>query len=108
MGSSRKLSDNAVKICNTKAGMDGSERPEPRHDPVHPGYYRQGELEAIDAIAIACSSLSGVDAFCAGNAVKYIMRAGKKGQAADDLIKAGNYLHRLAYGTWMGDGDGRR
>ena len=48
----------------------------------HPEHYRPGTYEAINVI----------DAwelgFCLGNVVKYIARAGLKGEALEDLKKA--------------------
>lgn len=59
-------------------------------DPVnHPPHYKSPDgLETIDVI-----ESFGLD-FNLGNAVKYILRAGKKGDAATDLDKAIWYLRR--------------
>lgn len=58
-------------------------------DPVnHPSHYTDGSIEVIDYIED-----KELD-FCLGNAVKYISRAGKKGDAAEDLKKAVWYLER--------------
>lgn len=58
----------------------------------HPKHYQatfRGEpLEVIDVI-----EAFGLD-FNLGNAVKYILRAGKKGPAAEDLAKARWYIER--------------
>ena len=55
----------------------------------HPGYYRADTgHEAIDVI-----EAWGLG-FCLGNAVKYIARAGMKGDAVEDLQKARWYLDR--------------
>jgi hypothetical protein len=59
-------------------------------DPVnHPAHYRaENGLEAIDVI-------EGFGlGFCLGNAVKYILRAGRKDPTAQDLAKAVWYLRR--------------
>jgi hypothetical protein len=53
----------------------------PRHYNVHPS-----GLEAIEI----CEHLS----FCLGNAVKYVWRAGEKGDRIEDLRKAEWYLTR--------------
>lgn len=62
-------------------------------DPVnHPAHYKSNNgLEAINVI-------DAFDlGFDLGNAVKYILRAGKKGDALMDLRKAVWYLeHRIA------------
>ena len=58
-------------------------------DPVHnPPHYKSGGIEVIDVI----------EAFELGfrlaNVVKYVLRAGRKGDALEDLEKAAWYLDR--------------
>ena len=60
----------------------------PEADPINPSYYTQSEVEPITAI-----EAWGLG-FCLGNAVKYIPRAGKKGDRLEDLKKARWYLDR--------------
>jgi hypothetical protein len=59
----------------------------PRHYNVHPS-----GLEAIEI----CEHLS----FCVGNAVKYVWRAGEKGDRIEDLRKAEWYLTRQRSQRW--------
>lgn len=54
----------------------------------HPPHYTFGKLEVIDVIE------DWDLGFHLGNAVKYIARAGKKGDALEDLRKARWYLER--------------
>lgn len=54
----------------------------------HPAHYQAGGLEAIDVIEAFDLG------FRLGNAVKYILRAGRKGAALEDLKKARWYLDR--------------
>lgn len=54
----------------------------------HPAHYQSGGIEAIDVIE--AFELG----FNLGNAAKYILRAGRKGDALEDLKKAHWYLHR--------------
>lgn len=54
----------------------------------HPPHYTRGGIETIDAI-----EAWGLG-FHLGNAVKYISRAGHKGDALEDLKKARWYLDR--------------
>ena len=63
------------------------------------GYY-DGEMEAIDIIKEVTDGIDGEAAFCLGNIIKYVLRAGRKPGAQDDLKKANNYAHRLVYGEW--------
>lgn len=59
------------------------------HDNVnHPSYYKSGKMECIEII-----EAFQLD-FHLGNAVKYIIRSGKKGDAKEDLNKAIWYLQR--------------
>lgn len=60
----------------------------PEVDPTNPSYYKDAGVEPITAI-----EAWGLG-FCLGNAVKYIARAGKKGDRLEDLKKAAWYLHR--------------
>jgi hypothetical protein len=65
----------------------------PEGDPVeHPPHY-QGKVECIDAIEAALGD-DGFVACCRGNAMKYIYRAGRKGESVEDLRKAAWYLDR--------------
>lgn len=54
----------------------------------HPVHYQSGSIEAIEVI-----EAFDLD-FCLGNAVKYILRSGKKGKREEDLRKAIWYLER--------------
>ncbi len=66
----------------------------PPHDPVnHPSHYTNGEIECIDAIRVALGR-DGFIAYCRGNAIKYMWRAGLKGDAAEDMRKAAWYATR--------------
>lgn len=65
------------------------------NDPVnHPNHYCQNGLESIDVIKAFTSDLNGVEAFCAGNAIKYILRFNHK-NGEQDLDKAIWYINRL-------------
>lgn len=51
------------------------ETKEPSHDPVnHPTHYTSGKIECIDALEAATVNLTGVEAFCTANAIKYLWR----------------------------------
>lgn len=64
-------------------------------DPVsHPSHYTAGKIECIDAIESAVAGLYGQEAFCTGNAIKYLWRWKLKG-GAQDLKKAKWYIDRL-------------
>lgn len=64
-------------------------------DPVnHPPHYKHGGIETIDII-----EAKGLG-FHLGNAVKYILRAGHKDDARQDIEKARWYLDR-----WLGAQD---
>jgi hypothetical protein len=54
-----------------------------------PEYYKAG---AFDVIAFCQHHGIG---FCEGNVIKYVTRAGKKGDRLEDLKKAQEYLRRM-------------
>jgi hypothetical protein len=59
-----------------------------------PPHYKVGGVETIDYIQ-AKLTLDQFEGYCLGNALKYISRAGHKGNTAEDLRKAIWYLNRL-------------
>lgn len=60
----------------------------------HPNHYNQGGIECIDAIKAATVGKTGIEAFCVGNAIKYLWRYEEK-NGLEDLKKARFYLNRL-------------
>lgn len=60
----------------------------------HPEHYTQGGIECIDAIKAATVELEGIEAFCTGNAIKYLFRWKRK-NGAEDIRKAIWYCERL-------------
>jgi hypothetical protein len=86
----KKLSVNEIKIPSAKLKVSDIKMPE-NPDPVnHPSHYG-GENNPYEAIKIIEAHNLG---FHLGNAVKYILRAGKKGDASEDIKKAIWYLER--------------
>lgn len=61
---------------------------------VNPQHYQQGGMQAIDIIEAFTKDLKGVEAFCAGNAIKYILRFSHK-NGVEDIEKAIWYLTHL-------------
>lgn len=57
-------------------------------DAINPQHYQDGGIQTIDFIE--AKSLN----FHLGNVVKYVSRAGKKGDRLEDLLKAQWYLQR--------------
>jgi hypothetical protein len=68
------------------------------NDPVnHPAHYTSGKYEVIDIIEDQLG-IEGLAGFCLGNTLKYICRAGKKGDEykyTEDLEKAKWYLNHI-------------
>jgi hypothetical protein len=56
----------------------------------HPDHYQSDRYECIDVI----ESLGLGSGFSIGSAIKYLWRAGRKGDAVEDLEKARWYLDR--------------
>ena len=63
------------------------EEPDLVHRPAH---YQQFGMEVIDIIRHALGP-EGFLAYCIGNEIKYRLRAGDKGDAAQDIAKAMKY-----------------
>ena len=64
--------------------------PTDTNDPVnHPKHYTYGGAECIDVIW----EMGHGPAFCLGNAIKYLWRAGHKGSALEDVKKSQFYLN---------------
>lgn len=80
-----------VKSHRVDGDPIGSEAPRPLSKPDmvnHPPHYKSGGLESIDVIEAFDLG------FCLGNTVKYVLRAGRKGDRIEDLKKARWYLDR--------------
>ena len=60
----------------------------------HPQHYCTGKIECIDAIEAAVSELSGLNAVCTANVIKYVWRWKHK-NGLQDLRKAQWYLEKL-------------
>jgi hypothetical protein len=60
----------------------------------NPPHYNKGAVECIDAIESAVSDLSGTEAVCTANCIKYLWRWKRKG-GVESLKKARWYLDRL-------------
>lgn len=60
----------------------------------HPPHYTRGGIECIDALEAATSGLTGIEAVCTANAIKYLWRWKFKG-GKQDLEKARWYIDRM-------------
>lgn len=60
----------------------------------HPVHYTSGKVECIDAIESATSNLTGIEAVCTANVIKYVWRWKLK-NGIEDLEKAEWYLQKL-------------
>lgn len=63
-------------------------------DNVNKPVHYQGKIECIDCIESATDGLQGIEAFCTGNAIKYLYRWKKK-NGIEDLKKAKWYIDKL-------------
>lgn len=59
----------------------------------NPAHYKTGGIETIDFIEAKLGK-EGFEAYCRGNALKYLSRAGKKINEVEDIKKAIWYLNR--------------
>lgn len=58
-------------------------------------YYKGKHMEAWSVIEIFTDHLKGINAFNAGNVIKYLLRYDTKGQALSDLNKAKHYMDNI-------------
>jgi len=63
-------------------------------DPINPDHYQRDGIECIDAIKAAVQNLTGDQAYCTGNAIKYLWRWKEKG-GKTDLKKAMWYINDM-------------
>ena len=88
-----------ITVGNPKNGcakrVDTTEQAETEHDAVnHPSHYTAGGIECIEALKAATTRLTGIEAVCTANAIKYLWRwKGKNG--SEDIRKAIWYCERL-------------
>jgi len=61
---------------------------------THPAHYTQGKVECIDAIEAAVTGLTGMEAVCTAQCIKYLWRWKRK-NGLEDLRKARWYLDRM-------------
>lgn len=64
------------------------------HDNVNSPQHYQGKVECIDCIESATAGLNGIEAFCTGNAIKYLYRWKNK-NGIEDLKKAKWYIDKI-------------
>ena len=74
-----------VNCCNKESNADMVN---------HPVHYTQGGIECIDCIKSATVGKVGIEAFCVGNAIKYLFRYEEK-NGIEDVKKARWYIDRL-------------
>lgn len=63
----------------------------------HPQHYTQGGIECIDALEAATTGLTGIEAVCTANAIKYLWRWKRK-NGVEDLKKAVWYIQHMIDG----------
>ena len=71
--------------------MPDSSKPDNVNCPKH---YCKGGVESIDFVKAAVSNLSGFEAVCVANIIKYMWRYKEK-NGLEDVMKAGKYLEWL-------------
>ncbi len=83
---SESLFEYIMRVSNSKEFKEAAESLKEMVD--HPSHYKGKKLEVIDVISDFELN------FFLGNAIKYILRAGKKGEKTEDLKKALWYIQR--------------
>ena len=77
-----------------KLQQEEEEQPMEKDMVNHPAHYTAGGIECIDALAAATVDLTGIEAVCTANAIKYLWRWKLK-NGAEDLKKAQWYINHL-------------
>ena len=67
---------------------------EKKHDNVNSPLHYQGKVECIDCLESATEGLTGIEAVCTANAIKYLYRWKRK-NGKEDLFKAQWYINHL-------------
>lgn len=65
-----------------------------------------GAIKIIESVVVNAKCLNEDQKYNVGNALKYLLRLGKKGNSSDaakDLYKALDYVHRARFGCWFGE-----
>lgn len=61
----------------------------------HPSHYTGRKVECLTCIEAVTEHMSGMDAFLAGQVIKYLYRCTDKGNKSLDLSKAKFYMDKL-------------
>lgn len=75
---------------------------EKKHDNVNSPLHYQGKVECIDCLEAATEGLTGIEAVCTANAIKYLYRWKRK-NGKEDLLKAQWYINHLIEHIESGD-----
>ena len=73
----------------------------------HPSHYTQGGIECIDAIKAAVTGLTGMEAVCTGNIIRYIWRWKYK-NGLEDVKKCRWYIDKLIKELEEAEGKGAK
>lgn len=77
------------------------------HDPVNsPEHYKVAGIEVRDIQRELINPLTGIQAADYGNAIKYLLRAFRKGKPVQDLGKAAFHINALINNLREGESDG--
>ena len=84
----------AEELKTIKHVLQDMEAPLKDFDPINPTHYQIGGIETINYLEAKLTP-EEFKGYCKGNSIKYLSRAGYKGEERDDYKKAAWYLDRL-------------
>ena len=84
----------AEELKIIKHVLQDMEAPLKDFDPINPTHYQIGGIETINYLEAKLTP-EEFKGYCKGNSIKYISRAGHKGEERDDYKKAAWYLDKL-------------
>ena len=84
----------AEELKTIKQVLQDMEAPLKDFDPINPTHYQIGGIETINYLEAKLTP-EEFKGYCKGNSIKYLSRAGHKGEEIDDYKKAAWYLDKL-------------
>lgn len=95
--------NNIEEMYNLISGESDLTKATTKDNVNHPAHYTAGGIECIDALKAATVDLTGIEAVCTANAIKYLWRWKNK-NGVEDLKKAKWYIDRLIEERSMSNG----
>lgn len=91
--------DNSIKLyVDNSVKSDIEQEYDPVERPEHYNVFEREVIYVIKDLLDNNDNYSGFESYCIGNSLKYIFRAGLKGDFCEDLEKARYYINKILEG----------